>query len=285
MPRRRRFALPGEVCHVISRFVAQEYFIATAEQRRAYLCTLGTHLAASDWRCFSFAIMSNHIHLGLRAGRDALASWMRPAHTRFAQWINEQRERIGAVFVRGPNIINLQVEGVARLIAYIHRNPVRAGVVASPAETEWTSHRAYLGLAYKHSWLDVELGLELGGFRHAHDLDSWVRGTDVTLEDLEAVRADPPKPAGRKRKWANPLPGVDGSAGGAYSVSLGPAPGGDRCSEARHGASPRDPDDRCGGRRRCETTWADAVARLRTSARTPKMRNPPEQEAGFLSSS
>ncbi len=166
------------------------------------------HLAASDWRCFSFAIMSNHIHLGLLAGKDSLASWMRPAHTRFAQWINEQRERIGAVFVRGPNIISVRMEGVARLIAYIHRNPVRAGVVGSPADSDWTSHRAYLGLSYKPSWLDVSLGLELSGFSSGGDLDSWVSGTAVTRDDLEAMRTDPIRPAGRPREYAACLNGV-----------------------------------------------------------------------------
>jgi hypothetical protein len=199
MPRRPRFALPGELCHVISRFVAQEFFIETAEQRRAYLCTLGLYLAASDWRCFSFAIMSNHIHLGLLAGSDALASWMRPAHTLFAQWINEQRQRIGAVFVRGPNIKAVQPEGAARLIGYIHRNPMRAGVVASPADSDWTSHRAYLGLAYKQSWLDVGLGIQLSGFRDARDLDAWIGGTHISRDDMDAVRSHPPKPAGRQR--------------------------------------------------------------------------------------
>ncbi len=103
------------------------------------------------------------------------------------------------MFVRGPNIVPYPVEGVARLIAYIHRNPVRAGLVTAPADTDWTSHRAYLGLAYKPSWLDVNLGLQLSSFRHAPTLDAWVGSMDVTRDELEAMRNDPRKPAGRRR--------------------------------------------------------------------------------------
>jgi hypothetical protein len=200
MPRRKRSIESGSVYHIISRFVGQQYFIPTAEERRTYLCTLGLHLAATDWRCFSFAVMSNHIHLGLLAGRDTLASWMQPAHTKFAQWINERLERIGAVFVRGPNVIGVRAEGVARLIGYIHNNPVRAAVATSPSATDWTSERAYLGLAYRPSWLDLELGLELGGFRDAAAFSAWMRATVVTRADVDADRASPPKKGGRHRQ-------------------------------------------------------------------------------------
>lgn len=199
MPRRPRFALPGEVHHLISRFVAQEYFIQTAEQRLAYLSTLGLYLAHSDWRCVSYAIMSNHIHLGVIAGRQSLASWLRPAHGDFAQWINAQRERIGAVFVRGPSRSMYQPGRVRHLIAYIHRNPVRAGVVEAAAQTDWTSHRAYLGLAHKPSWLDVELGLQLCGMKDGRELDAWVNASGVTRDEMEATRLDRPKAPGRQR--------------------------------------------------------------------------------------
>jgi hypothetical protein len=200
MSRRTRFALPGEICHLISRFVAQAYLIETPAERRAYVCTLGLHLVKSDWRCFSFAIMSNHIHLGMLAGNDSLASWMRPAHTKFAQWTNEQRERIGAVFVRGPNISLYPVDRASHLISYIHRNPVRAQVVASAAESDWTSHRAYMGLAYKPTWLDVGLGLQLAGVRDGRQLDALVNATDLTREDLDSARLDQPKTPGRRRR-------------------------------------------------------------------------------------
>ncbi len=92
----------GVIYHIISRFVAKEWFIESAIERRTYLGLLGTAIAATDWTCFSYAVMSSHIHLGLVAGNDTMASWMRPMHTAFANWLNLRRERIGAVFVKGP---------------------------------------------------------------------------------------------------------------------------------------------------------------------------------------
>lgn len=105
--------------------------------------------------------MSNHIHLGVRAGQVKLADWIGDVHSEFAAWINGRDERIGAVFVRGPKSIPYRQEAGAQLIRYIHCNPVRAGVVDHPADCDWTSHRVYLGLEPRPSWLDLERGLAL----------------------------------------------------------------------------------------------------------------------------
>lgn len=55
-------------------------------------------------------------------------------------------------------------EDIARLLAYIHNNPVRAGVVSDPFDSTWSSHRVYVGEAPAPAWLDVELGLSRAGF-------------------------------------------------------------------------------------------------------------------------
>ncbi len=142
MPRPLRVTRPNTVYHLISRFVAREWFIKTDHDRQIYLQLLGRAPAATDWRCFSYAVMSSHIHLGLLSGEMPLVDWLRDAHSPFAEWINDRRDRIGAVFTRGPNLKEVREDGVGRVIAYIHRNPVRAGVVAAPRDSDWTSQRA-----------------------------------------------------------------------------------------------------------------------------------------------
>jgi len=182
MPRSRRVIQPQNVYHLISRFVAGEYFIRGADERREYFRLLGRALKESDWRCISYAIMSNHIHLAMLAGLQPLAEWTRNAHTLFAEWINERNDRIGAVFTRGPKDFLVRPNGVAKVMGYIHRNPVRAGVVSDPRDTDWTSHAAYLGLVARPAWLDTAKGLELAGFQSAEEMDEWVRATDIDRE-------------------------------------------------------------------------------------------------------
>jgi hypothetical protein len=174
MPRTPRRIEPGAVYHLISRFVDREWFITSDLERRQYLTLLGKAVIKSDWRCISFAVMSNHIHLGTVAGTQPLDSWIRRIHAPFADWMNRTHGRIGVMFVRGPKALPVAPEGVGSLIAYIHNNPVRAGVASAPTETDWTSHRYYAGLASPPAWLDVRDGLARAGFADRNLFDRWV---------------------------------------------------------------------------------------------------------------
>jgi hypothetical protein len=88
--------------------------------------------------------------------------------------LNKKYARIGSVFVRGPKQHEVRGDGIAALLAYIHNNPVRAGVVADGTSSNWTSHRAYVGLDRAPSWLDVAQGLELAGFRDRSAFENFV---------------------------------------------------------------------------------------------------------------
>jgi len=193
-------AKPGQIFHSISDFVGKEWFIETEVERQLYRNVLGLYLPETDWRCFSFAIMSNHVHLGLVAGEQPLADWLRPMHSAFATWINQRRGRNGAVFVRGPEFVAYTRDGVAAMIDYIHNNPVRAGVVRNPRDSDWSSHPIYCGLENRPSWLDVELGLELAGCANAEALEAWMRAKRTKREDLDSYRVTPRKRRGRPSK-------------------------------------------------------------------------------------
>ncbi len=220
----------GTIYHLISRFVAKEWFFESAVERRMYLSLLGVAIAATDWRLFSYALMSSHIHLGVVSGTTPLRDWLQPMHTIFANWLNQRRERIGAVFVRGPNVITFPQEGAAALIRYIHCNPVRAAIVNQPGASDWTSHRAYEGVAFAQSWLDIGCGVSLAGFSTAADLAKWCCSGDSNgaYNDLLAAHR---KGRGRPRL---PSPGTIADRGyswlssSAGSTTTGSAPMGAR---------------------------------------------------------
>ena len=200
-------AQPGTIYHLISQFVAKEWFIATNRERRGYLWLLGSMMALTDWRCFSYAIMSSHIHLGVLAGNDPLVDWMAPMHSDFARWINEQHERPGAVFVRGPETVAFVPGSTSALINYIHSNPVRASVVTHARDSDWTSHRAYVGLSRRPSWLDVDLGLSLAGFANGEGLDAWMTKVRIEKAQLDTLRVSPKRGRGRPAK-VYPMPPI-----------------------------------------------------------------------------
>jgi hypothetical protein len=172
-----RHFIPGTVYHLIWRFVGRTWFITNSKDRACYLRCLGHSIVDTDWRCISYAVMSSHIHLAVIAGLATLASWAIAANTPFAQYINSKHGRVGPVFTRGPKAYAIRPENEGKLIAYIHKNPVRAGVVPLARDSTWSSHRAYLGSQRVPGWLHVDEGLERAGFDECDAFDRWVNET------------------------------------------------------------------------------------------------------------
>jgi len=164
MPRYRRLIVPGSVQHVISRFVDREFRFDVPGARQNYLTRVGAALARTDWRVLGFALMSSHVHWILVAGTRPSSALIKPLHAGFAAWLNKVEDRVGPVFADRHRSITCEAPTAATLLAYIHNNPVRAGLVGDPSDSAWTSHRAYLGETPAYPWLDVRLGLSLCGF-------------------------------------------------------------------------------------------------------------------------
>ena len=186
--RRARLHVPGAVHHLIWRCLNHEWLIKTKQQRQRYLHWLGRALDDSDWKCIAYAVMSNHIHLAVVAGNAQLASWSRRANTPFALWMNEQSNRLGPFFANRAHDYALREIGAYSTIGYIHNNPVRAGLVARARDSDWTSHRAYLGLIPPPSWLHVGEGMH------------WAQTPNVdAFEDYVNSDPRPPeRPAGER---------------------------------------------------------------------------------------
>jgi REP element-mobilizing transposase RayT len=165
MPRSARYCPPATFQHVISEFVDREYWLADEEDRRCYLSAVTQSAKPYDGRLLAYALMSSHVHWWLLAGTLPLGTLFQPAHTRYAGYWHRRYGGRGPVFANRPENHEVQPAAVASLVAYIHMNPVRAGVCRCPADSTWTSHRAYLRLAPAPAWLNVEQALALCGFR------------------------------------------------------------------------------------------------------------------------
>ena len=60
-----------------------------------------------------------------------------------------------------------QCAHLAQVSRYIHRNPVEAGLAATPWQWPWSSAQAYMGLARVPDWLHTDAIIEMFGPRDA----------------------------------------------------------------------------------------------------------------------
>jgi len=80
---------------------------------------------------------------------------------------------LGPVFASRFRTVAIAGDSPAALIAYVHNNPVRAGLVTRAEDSEWSGHRALVGPKPPPPWLDVDLALGVCGLPN----DKWGRAS------------------------------------------------------------------------------------------------------------
>jgi len=140
---------PGALHHVWSRGVARCDIYLDDRDRARFLDIVALVLKEAHGRCLAWALMSNHYHLLLETGRDPLPRVMQRINQRYAAWFNRRYDRVGRLFQDryGSDRVG-DDRHLATLIAYIHLNPVRAGIVRDVdalASYPWTGHAALVG--------------------------------------------------------------------------------------------------------------------------------------------
>lgn len=199
MPRHPRIDFPGAWHHAMNRVSRREPVFLRDAHYRLFLSQLEAAVEATGIEVHGYALMPNHYHLLIRSPRATLSAAMRQLGASFTQQMNWRYGWDGPLFRgRFRSRLVLGEADVANLLAYLHLNPVRAGLVGSAEDFRWTSHRAYLGLTRQPPWLSV--GLIRGWFGSKARLREFVDArVPASSEDEGPI--DLPAPRGEGPEW------------------------------------------------------------------------------------
>jgi hypothetical protein len=101
--------------------------------------------------------MTNHFHLLVETVEGNLSQCMRQLNGIYTQKFNRRHGLVGHVLQGRYKAILVQKESYLMALArYIVLNPVRAGMVISPEDWRWSSHRYLLSEAEPPAWLAVD---------------------------------------------------------------------------------------------------------------------------------
>ena len=125
--------------------------------REGYLELLGSVVARQRWRCLSYCLMDNHVHMLIETPEPNLGDGMRRLHGDFARGLNRRHGSSGHVFQGRFGSKCLRNEGhLWTAAAYIAANPVDAGLCTTPERWSWGSHAfAVTAGALMPRWLDL----------------------------------------------------------------------------------------------------------------------------------
>jgi REP element-mobilizing transposase RayT len=142
MGRQLRPRLPGAPFHITARTQGQEPLFEDAEEHVVGI--IRDSVLHSDTELLAYAVMQNHIHVIVVQGRRPLSDYMQPLLRRLALLVNCRKSRQGHVFSRRySHSACHDPEYFRSMIAYVHLNPVRAGLCKSVDAYRWTSHGDY----------------------------------------------------------------------------------------------------------------------------------------------
>lgn len=186
VPRRYRAEVPGGIFHIATRSVHERFAFGNVPDRLDFLEVLSRVIELCGWRCKSYCLMGTHYHLVVQTPAANLSSGMQLLNGRYAQRFNGRHRRRGHLF--GERFYSVLVESDSHLLAalrYVARNPVEAGLCATPADWRWSSFRATAGLVAGPGFLDIDGVLGLFGIRLHAARTQFIRLVEASLpEDL-----------------------------------------------------------------------------------------------------
>jgi putative transposase len=157
MARPLRIEYPDAWYHVMNRGRRREEIFTDPQDFNAFLKLLEESTLLWGVRISAYCLMSNHYHLLLQTPRANLSRAMRHIDGIYTQRFNRRHKAVGQLFAGRYRSILIDADAyLLQLVRYIHRNPLRAGMVAKPDQYPWTSHRGYLSDEKQWDWLHKE---------------------------------------------------------------------------------------------------------------------------------
>lgn len=164
MARLLRIEFPGAFYHVTSRGNRKQTIFISDDDRFFFFNCLREAHERFGVIIHVYCLMQNHYHLFLETPSGNLSRIMHFINLKYSNYFNLKHQHCGHTFQSRFHAILVQATEYAKEVAaYIHLNPVRAGIVDRPEEYDWSNYREYLGIANPLPWTENAFVLRLFG--------------------------------------------------------------------------------------------------------------------------
>ena len=164
MPRAPRINIAGITLHVVQRGNNKQRTFFDDDDFRVYLHLLRKMSERYDVSVHAYVLMTNHVHLLMTQSKiDGISRTMQQLASAHSRRINDRLDRTGTLWESRFKSSPIDTDHYClACYRYIELNPVRAGLVSSPADYCWSSYLENVGLTSNASLKPHQSFLKLG---------------------------------------------------------------------------------------------------------------------------
>ncbi len=145
MPRRPRQESGTGFYHIVSRGLDKEPVFQTKEEKDRMWKIIRENLKKYRIKMYAYCIMSNHLHLLVKADLKELSLFMAKILAAYAHYYNHKHDRTGYVFQGRFRSQCIESEAYFwNCLRYIHLNPVKANLCKNPVNYLHSSMAEYI---------------------------------------------------------------------------------------------------------------------------------------------
>ncbi|MGC1135805.1 MAG: transposase [Nitrososphaeraceae archaeon] len=145
MARALRLAFEGACYHITSRGNRKENIFYSDSDKKVFLEKLNETLNKYQFICHAYCLMDNHYHLFIKTPDANLSEGMHYLNTSYTNWFKAEHNIVGSVLQgRYKSILVDEDNYGLKLSAYIHLNPLGAGIVKDLKQYRWSSYLDYV---------------------------------------------------------------------------------------------------------------------------------------------
>ena len=147
MVRPLRLSFENAFYHITARGNRREKIFHSDKDKEVFLKKLKETLIKYSMICYAYCLMDNHYHLFIKTTQPNLSQGIHYLNSSYANWFRNKHQIIGPIFQGRFKSILIDADNYALLLsAYIHLNPLRAGIVRQLEDYPWSSYLDYLNL-------------------------------------------------------------------------------------------------------------------------------------------
>ena len=146
MARSLRLSFENAFYHITARGMRKENIFYSDKDKYIFLDKMNETFEKYSFVCHSYCLMDNHYHLFIKTPFANISQGMHYLNTSYANWFKAKYKLVGSLLQGRYRSILVDKDNYALILsAYIHLNPLRAGMVDRLEDYPFSSFLDYIG--------------------------------------------------------------------------------------------------------------------------------------------